>query len=238
MKEGIRVGLGARELSCQVIKCVLIQSLCLHNFNFILLKIVPDTESVMTHEVWKNVPGLDIMRRAWYVTYAKSIVPPRCKKLLDYESWAQTTRCIWVGWQSAEEEQKHLREEHTFANTFNFIKVEKNKYKAAALEVIFMSVGGKLQWTLKGLRIMNQCLKSKWPHQSSCELFIFLLQLTELCLLSQFQSKSCSHSIKSLYMGHLYIFTVKQDNKIAFLPEVCFIASYSRFWMTSWWQSG
>lgn len=137
MKEGIRVGLGARELSCQVIKCVLIQSLCLHNFNFILLKIVPDTESVMTHEVWKNVPGLDIMRRAWYVTYAKSTVPPRCKKLLDYESWAQTTRCIWVGWQSAEEEQKHLREEHTFANTFNFIKVEKNKYKAAALEVIF-----------------------------------------------------------------------------------------------------
>lgn len=137
MKEGIRVGLGARELSCQVIKCVLIQSLCLHNFNFILLKIVLDTESVMTHEVWKNVPGLDIIRRAWYVTYAKSIVPPRCKKLLDYESWAQTTRCIWVGWQSAEEEQKHLREEHTFANTFNFIKVEKNKYKAAALEVIF-----------------------------------------------------------------------------------------------------
>lgn len=125
MKEGIRVGLGARELSCQVIKCVLIQSLCLHNFNFILLKIVPDTESVMTHEVWKNVPGLDIMRRAWYVTYAKSIMPPRCKKLLDYESWAQTTRCIWVGWQSAEEEQKHLREEHTFANTLLYKSWEK-----------------------------------------------------------------------------------------------------------------
>lgn len=34
----------------------------------------------MTHEVWKNVPGLDIMRRAWYVTYAKSIVPPRCER--------------------------------------------------------------------------------------------------------------------------------------------------------------